>query len=140
MADPPTAIFFIFSFIFFVNSESFTSAEVESYYRDTALDELPTFACFLDLGILLYAKILKNGFGQLMPVSYYISPVIDAKQNDDNRWVIMHWGTSEKRRGANLMALCVALLQHMQSCLLNPPNLHTYLALSLDYEGGEILE
>jgi hypothetical protein len=130
----------LLSFLVFVNANGFALDDVEEFYRANPLDELPGFACFLDHAVLLHAKFLRNDYGDLLPVAYHTTPFVDSEPGKDNRWALIQWGSPERRLGANLMFMCVALLQHIQSCVLNPPNLYGYLVLSLDHQGGETFE
>lgn len=113
----------IFYFILFVDSGDLKIERVADLYKSTPVEDLPNIACWLDHGTLLYAKLSENGLGQSIPVNYLLSPSLDRSPGEEYAWMLTQWGTDERRAGSHLAALIGLVSQHLEQCVLEPPNL-----------------
>jgi hypothetical protein len=113
----------LFYFLLFVNSGDFKIEQVADLYINTSVEDMPNIACWLDHGVILYARLAKNGLGQYLPMEYLLSPHLDRSSGKEHAWVLSQWGAEDRRRGSNLAALIGSLSQHLADCILEPPNL-----------------
>ncbi len=128
----------ILKFMVFASANDFQSSNVEEFYKSTPREFLPNFVCLLDVGTIVYTKFLANGYGEPVPVSYYLAEAAEAPTDDKHHWSLVRWGKANERAGVNLMFLHLSLVQHLQKCATATPNLFPYLALSLTWDSGEI--
>jgi hypothetical protein len=118
----------LFYFVLFVDSGDLQLERVADLYNSTPVEDLPNIVCWLEHGTLLYAKLTKNGLGQLIPLNYLLSPSLDRSSGEQYAWTLMQWGTDERRAGSHLAALIGILSQHLEQCVLEPPNLQREIA------------
>jgi hypothetical protein len=124
----------------FVAANDFDVEDVEDYYRSTSRDRLPTFVCLLDRGVIIFSRVLQNGYGQPIPTQYHLAESTRVQATERDKWTLMEWGDEAYRCGANLMFLHLALAQHLESCPVAVPNLSPYFILSLAPRGGVVFE
>jgi hypothetical protein len=118
----------LFYFVLFVDSGDLQLERVADLYNNTSTEDLPNVACWLGHGTLLYAKLAKNGLGQSIPLNYLLSPSLDRRPGEEYAWTLMQWGRDEQRAGSDLAALVGILSQHLEQCVLEPPNLQREIA------------
>jgi Domain of unknown function (DUF6602) len=129
LARPPTKRNPLFYFLLFVDSGDLRLDDVANLYKSTPVEDLPNIACWLDHGTILYSKVGKNGLGEWMPINYLLSPHLDRNPAEEYAWSLIQWGYTEDRRaGSHLAALIGILSQHLESCVLEPPNLQREIA------------
>jgi hypothetical protein len=130
----------VLTFMLFAESNDFSVADIEPFYRATPREDLPSFVCFLNLGTIVFSKFLLNGLGQPVPVTYFLNPAVTAPVDEKHKWALMQLGNSDTRAGTNLMFLHLSLVQHLHSCGAPTLNLYPYFVLSLNWTAGEIFE
>jgi hypothetical protein len=130
----------LLSFMFFVAANDFAVEDIEDHYRSTPREELPTFVCLLDRGVVIFSRVLRNGYGQPIPTQYYLADTVSAAASEHDKWALLEWGDESERCGANLMFVHLALIQHLDSCQVAMPNLSPYFILSLKPNGGVLFE
>jgi hypothetical protein len=118
-----------FYFMLFVNSGELDLQAVADVFNTTPLEDLPNTICWLDRGTLLYARLVKNGLGEFVPLNYLLSPSTDRDAADNHAWAFIPWGAEERRMESNLAAQIGILAQHMEQCVLDAPNLQRYVTL-----------
>jgi hypothetical protein len=115
----------LFSFMLVVDSGDFKLEDIVDVYSNTAVGNLPNVLCFLDKGLVIYAKILisseKKGFNP------HVIPEFVKEQDEKSYWVFAPFGSGDSRIGAHLGFLYYLLLAHLGSSVLKPPNILSYL-------------
>jgi len=130
----------ILSFMFFVAANDFAVEDIENHYRTTPREELPTFICLLDRGVVIFSRVLRNGYGQPTPTQYHLADGLGVTASENDKWTLIEWGEESERGGANLMFVHLALIQHLGACQIAAPNLSPYFTLSLKPNGGVLFE
>jgi hypothetical protein len=125
MRRTPTGRNPLFGFIFFVDSNDFQVADIEEFYTQSRIEDLPNVVCFLDRGVIFHGAFLRDGEGRPIVTQYHLYPKLDAKAGVENYWTYLNWGLDNHAQ--NLMFLHVILSQHIDSCDLEAPNLAHYL-------------
>jgi hypothetical protein len=131
----------LFSFMLFVNSDSFVPEHLTELYEVRPDSELPNVLCFLDKGIVVNAQVNLDASNTAQELgSLNLRPEFNRDiPGVSNEWVFLPLGTEENRIGINLCFLYFALLWHLGNCRLMPPDMLAYMNRFFNYSGGRLI-
>ncbi len=129
----------LFTFMFFTEAGEFELDDIEDQYRATPANLLPSVICFLDKGVVLHARTSLNGFNEVLPVAYNLCPSTDVEPGSENHWSFIRWKDAAGDGAVNLMFIEVAIMQHLNRCRLEAPNLFAYITSRLKVETGKFI-
>jgi hypothetical protein len=110
----------IYSFMFFVNSESFDVSEFKRCKEKYGSKYLPNCIIFLDRGVLFFGKLTAD---QMIFEKYP-----EYSTDNSNEWLMTPFGKRDEKdlAGNHLGYLYYSLLAHLNSSFLEPVNLMPY--------------
>lgn len=115
----------LFSFMLFVNSKKFSTEHIKQIYQDSAPGSLPNILCFLDRGIIAYAKLTYSGDFAGIHYEPQFASFYEEKETH-SQWIWLENENEQYTLANNLGWLYFTLSNHIQFCTLTPPDLMVY--------------
>ena len=113
----------IFSFMFFVNSNNLTPADLKRQYKSQNYEILPNITVLLDQGIIV--NVDKKEF-EKNKIKINIYPQFST---NENQWVLFDL----KGENNTLTYFYILLLEHLNSTTLSKPDLKNYTSQLFDF-------
>jgi len=112
----------LFSFMVFLESNSFNLNHVSQLYKTKDYGLLVNVICLIDRGLICFCQLDGNKCKNYIANPEFISD----RTNPSNKWMFQSFGQDEQRKESNL-AMLVAMLQfHLRTCELMPPDILKY--------------
>jgi len=110
----------LFGFMFIGDSNNFDFKHIEAQYKFVDWKFLPNIICLFDKGIVvnINKKDLDN---KVFKINLY--PEFISENKEDNEWILLNF---DKKRSA-LGTLYYIVLEHLNTCTLNNPNMLEYM-------------